>query len=250
MNKKDKIISYLSILRLPAIKDTLDETLIQAEKEKMTYQELLYDIFHTEVKQKQEKARLRRLKQSRLNLNKTVDNFNYEFQSSISKAQIKQLLDFEWLEQAFNLIFLGPPGVGKTHLANGIGLKAVDTGYKVIFINMDELIMVMKTSEVIKKSLQLLKKIKKTDLIIIDELGYLPINKQEANDFFQLINEMYEQTSVILTSNKSLGKWGEVLGDQVITTAILDRVMHHSEIFNLTGKSYRLEHREKIINPV
>ncbi|MFW6271348.1 MAG: IS21-like element helper ATPase IstB [Bacillota bacterium] len=250
MNKKDKIISYLSILRLPAIKDTLDETLIQAEKEKMTYQELLYDIFHTEVKQKQEKARLRRLKQSRLNLNKTVDNFNYEFQSSISKAQIKQLLDFEWLEQAFNLIFLGPPGVGKTHLANGIGLKAVDTGYKVIFINMDELIMVMKTSEVIKKSLQLLKKIKKADLIIIDELGYLPINKQEANDFFQLINEMYEQTSVILTSNKSLGKWGEVLGDQVITTAILDRVMHHSEIFNLTGKSYRLEHREKIINPV
>lgn len=248
MNKKDKITDFLTILRLPGIKETLDDKLIRAEKEEITYQDLIYDLLKVEVEQKQEKARLRRLKQSRLNPIKTVDSFNYEFQTSVSQRQVKQLLDFEWLEQAFNLIFLGPPGVGKTHLANAIGLEAVNTGYKVIFISMDDLIMTLKTSEVTKKSRLLLKKIKKVDLLIVDELGYLPVNKQEANDFFQLINELYEQTSIILTSNKSLGKWGEVLGDQVITTAILDRLMHHSEIFNLSGKSYRLEHRQKIID--
>lgn len=147
----------------------------------------------------------------------------------------------------FNLIFLGPSGVGKTHLVNAIGLKAITTGYKVIFISMDHLIKTLKTQEVIKKSQQLLKKLNKADLVIIDELGYLPVTKQEANHFFQLINDFYEQTSIIITSNKGLSKWAEVLGDQVITTAILDRIMHHSEIINLSGKSYRLEHREKVI---
>ena len=132
-------------------------------------------------------------------------------------------------------------------MAQGLGLKAVATGYKVIFISMDHLIKVLKTKEIIKKSQTLFNKLKKADLVIIDEFGYLPVSKAEANLFFQLITDFYEQTSIIITSNKSFSKWAEVLGDQVITTAILDRIMHHSEIFNLTGKSYRLENREKII---
>lgn len=247
MNKKSQIKTYLSILRLTAVKNILDDILIKAEQDKITYQDLIYDLLKIEVETKQEKARQRHLKQSNLSPDKTIDSFNFEFQNSISKRQVKQLLDFEWLEQAFNLIFLGPPGVGKTHLANAIGLEAINTGYKVVFISMDQLIKTLKTQEVIKKSQQLLKKLKKADLVIIDELGYLPISKQEANHFFQLVNDFYEQTSVIITSNKGLSKWAEVLGDQVITTAILDRIMHHSEIFNLSGKSYRLEHREKVI---
>ena len=144
-------------------------------------------------------------------------------------------------------MFLGPPGVGKTHLANGIGIEAVNEGYKVIFLNMDQLIKVLKTHEVVKKNERKLKKIRKADLLIVDEVGYLPIKKQEANDFFQIITELYEQTSVVITSNKGFGKWAEIMGDQIITTAVLDRIMHHSEIFNLSGKSYRLENREKII---
>jgi len=247
MNKKENIKNQLTVLKLAAIKDILDDTLIKAEQEQMSYQDLLYELFNHEVKVRQQKAFKRRFKQSYLNNDKSLENFDFSFQNSLSKKQINQLLDFEWLEQAFNLIFLGPPGVGKSHMAQGLGLKAVATGYKVIFISMDHLIKVLKTKEIIKKSQTLFNKLKKADLVIIDEFGYLPVSKAEANLFFQLITDFYEQTSIIITSNKSFSKWAEVLGDQVITTAILDRIMHHSEIFNLTGKSYRLENREKII---
>src|SRR6056297_1379754 len=124
----------------------------------------------------------------------------------------------------------------------------LNADYRVIFITMDELMQTLKTQEVIKRSEKLLKKIRSADLVIIDELGYLPVSKIEANLFFQLISDFYENRSIIVTSNKGLSKWAEVLGDPVITTAILDRLMHHSEIFNLSGKSYRLENRKKIFS--
>lgn len=247
MNKKDNIKNQLTVLKLAAIKDILDDTLIKAEQDKISYQDLLNDLFNHEVKIRQQKAFKRRFKQSNLNKDKTLENFDFSFQNSLSKREINQLLDFEWLEQAFNLIFLGPPGTGKSHMAHALGLKAIESGYKVVFISMDYLIKVLKTKEIIKKSQTMFNKLKKADLVIIDEFGYLPVSKAEANLFFQLITDFYEQTSIIITSNKSFSKWAEVLGDQVITTAILDRIMHHSEIFNLTGKSYRLENREKII---
>jgi len=247
MNKKDKIKEYLSILKLNTVKDMLEEILIKAEKNDISYQNILHEILEVEVKAKQKRAQNRRFKQSKLNSYKDLSRFNFDFQNSITNKEINQLLDFEWLEQAFNLIFLGPPGVGKTHLANGIGLKAVNYGYKVKFFDMENLIRILKTHEVAKKSRLELKRIKKCDLLIIDEIGYLPISKEEANKFFKLISELYEQTSIIITSNKGFSEWTEILGEQEITTAILDRIMHYSEIFNLKGKSYRLECREKIL---
>ena len=246
MNKKEEIKEYLSILKLNTVKDTLGDILIKAEKNDTSYQNILHEILEIEVKAKQKRAQKRRFRQSKLNPDKELKDFNFKFQKSITEKEINQLLDFEWLEQAFNLIFLGPPGVGKTHLANGIGIKAVNHGYKVKFFDLEKLIKILKTHEVVKKSRLELKRIKKCDLLIIDEIGYLPISKEEANKFFKLISKLYKQTSIIITSNKGFSEWTEILGEQEITTAILDRIMHYSEIFNLKGNSYRLECRENI----
>jgi len=128
MNKKDIIKNQLTVLKLAALRNILDEALIKAEQDQLSYQELLYELFNYEVEVRQQKAFKRRFKQSNLNKDKTLENFDFSFQNSLSQREINQLLDFEWLEQAFNLIFLGPPGVGKSHMGHGLGLKAVEAG--------------------------------------------------------------------------------------------------------------------------
>jgi DNA replication protein DnaC len=156
-------------------------------------------------------------------------------------------MDMCWLEQAYNVMFLGPPGVGKTHLAVSLGIAAVDAGYHVAFTNMDELIKWLKTESISALSKKRLKRIVSAGLVIIDEVGFMPISREEASLFFQLVSQLYQQTSVIITSNKGFEEWAEFMGDTVITTAILDRLVHKCELFNMTGESYRLKHREAII---
>jgi len=142
---------------------------------------------------------------------------------------------------------IASPGVGKSHLAVGLGIRAVELGYHVSFITMDELMRTLKTAEILAKSKRRLKHITTADLLIIDEVGFLPISRPEANLFFQLVSKLYQNTSIIITSNKGFDEWPEFLGDPVIATAILDRLVHNSELFNMTGDSYRLKHRNTII---
>jgi len=132
-------------------------------------------------------------------------------------------------------------------LAVSLGIAAVNTGYSVLFIHMDQLIHTLKTQEISPKSKNKLKKLYQVDLVIIDEVGFQPVNRNEANLLFGVINQLYQQTSIILTSNKGLVEWGEFMGDPVITAAMLDRLMHKCEIFNMEGDSYRLTHRETIL---
>jgi DNA replication protein DnaC len=247
MNLLTQVREQLGNLTMTHGGRNLETILEKAQKEEWTALKLLHELFATEINGRQDKARERRLKAANLPYIKSLDDFDFAFQNSISKRHMKQLADMAWLEGAYNIMFLGPPGVGKTHLAVALGLAAIDAGYRVHFTQMDDLIHVLKTEAISSKSRQKLKNLYNASLVILDEVGFQPITRQEANMLFALINRLYQQTSLILTSNKGFEEWGEFLGDPVITSAMLDRLMHKCELFNMTGDSFRLKHRERIL---
>ena len=232
--------------RMTETSKELPNFLRKAEAHSWTYQEFLNELLNYEASRREEKMIERNLKWAKFPYQKGLDEFDLQEQRSLSARQLKQLRELSWLEQSFNLIFLGPPGVGKTHLSIGLGLAAIQNGYRASFVSMGELVPLLKTEEYLRKSQIQLNRIRKADLIIIDDLMYMAMDQHEANLFFHLINHLYERSSIILTSNKGPEDWGELLGDQGITTAILDRILHRSEVIHLDGDSHRIKYRESV----
>ncbi|MGI5852463.1 MAG: IS21-like element helper ATPase IstB [Peptococcales bacterium] len=241
-----KLKEKMKTLKVSEMAKVLDDFLLEAETKELSYQVFLDKLTDYEILKREEKQRDKWLKWAAFPEYKTLESFNLAEQQSLSKRQLEQLKELLWVEKMYNLLLLGPPGVGKTLLSIGLGIEAINHGYKVSFIQMGDLIHLFKTQEISRSSRARMKRIVSSDLVIIDDLMFMAMDSTEANMFFQLINKLYGQTSIIITSNKGPEDWGELLGDPAITTAILDRIIHKCEVIHLNGDSYRVKHRQTI----
>ncbi len=246
MDKTRSIEDLARNLKLKNLQLNLSSIIERAEKLDSSYQDIILEVLKGEVELRDIKAREARIKNAGFPIIKKIEDFDLIFQKSITQRQINRLVELEWIDKMYNLIFLGPPGVGKTHLAIALGYKAVEEGYKVSFSTIDNLMLSLKTQDISRKSKCKINRILSSNLVIIDEMGYLPISREEANLFFQLISALHEQASIVITSNNSFDEWAELLGDPALTTAVLDRISYRCELFNMTGKSYRLENRKSL----
>lgn len=246
MNDLKGLQDLFRTLRLAETASYLPELIKKAETKELSYQKFLLEVMGYEQKRREEKMFEKRLKWAAFPYIKSLDEFNLSEQTSLSQKQFNQLKDLTWLDQLYNILLLGPTGTGKTFLSIGLGLEAIKQGYKVSFITMGELIHSLKTEEITRKSQIRLKRLRDSNLVIIDDLMFMAMDQREANLFFHLINDLYNTSSIILTSNKGPSDWGELLGDPAITTAILDRIIHRAEIIQFDGDSYRMKYRTSI----
>ena len=244
MKVYENTMHLLNSLKLRGILSRLDEEINEAETMKVSYINFLNTLLQVEITDRRERRLRRNMTAAHFPVEKTVEGFEFGRVKGVTKSEISQLLDFGWLDNHHNLLWFGPPGVGKSHLSIALGIKAIQAGYSVCFERITNLIKHLKTSEIQRASGFRINRIMKSDLVIIDEIGYTPIERKEANLFFNLISEMYERKSIIITSNKSFEGWAEMMGDEIMTTALLDRLLHHARVFNLTGESYRLKGKE------
>jgi len=241
----ERLHANLVKLKLNTVSTILDNYLEIAAKEGKTTMEVLDYLIDQEKHAKDASSRETRMRLAGFPAKKRLEDFNFEFQPSIDKTVISDLALLRFIYNAENVVFLGPPGVGKSHLAVAIGIEAVQAGLSVYFANAGILIERLKKANsegLLEDKIRTLAKYK---LLIIDEMGYLPFDSNGANFFFQLVSKRYEKTSTIFTSNKSYGEWGEIFHDQVIAAAMLDRILHHCTTINIKGESYRLKDRKK-----
>jgi len=251
----ERVKESLEFLNMKHTLEILDNYLERAIAEKVNIVEVLDHILTAEAKAKKGRAVENQIQMSGFPFRKTLEVFDFDFQPSIDKTQIDELATMRFVENKENVIFLGTPGVGKTHLAVALGMIAAQHRYSTYYINCNTLIEQLNKAHFENRLPERLKHFAKYKVLIIDEIGYLPMDIKGANLFFQLIAKRYEKNSTILTSNKMFSQWNEVFSDLTIASAILDRLLHHCTVVNIKGESYRLKERkefmrqkEKIVN--
>ena len=236
---------HLETLGLAQAAAVLDARLERASKQETTYVEFLADLLGTETAARRQRYLLTRTRLAHLPFHRTLADFDFSFQPSIDERQVRELATLSFVADAANLVLLGPPGVGKTHLSVALGIEAIAKGYGVYFVNASALIEDLRAAMMEHRLERRLRVYLAPKVLIIDEFGVWPYDRVAATALFQLISARYERGSVLLTSNKGFGDWGEVLGDSVIATAILDRLLHHSHVLNIRGDSYRLREKRR-----
>lgn len=240
-NIRKSIKEYCKILSLPQVALSYEKESENAAKAKLSYQEYLYKVLQNQVVVRVDNSINAKIKKAKFPFIKSIEEFDFSFQPQVEEKLLRELCNLNFLSESKNIIFIGPPGVGKTHLSVSIGLKAAQARKRVLFFTAEDLINELISAEMSRRLQEYIDSLSRIDLLIIDELGYLEIGKHAASMFFKLISKRYERTSTIVTSNKPFEEWGEIFGDEVVATAILDRLLHHSYPFLIQGKSYRVK---------
>lgn len=235
----ERIENNLDCLRLIGMKKVYSQLTQEAHKDSLSYTQYLDLLLQEEVATKQSYRFQLLLREAAFPYTKTLESFNFSYQPNLDQRKINELFNLDFALKRENVIFLGPPGVGKTHLAIALAIKACQKGIRTYFLTMNNLIKKMR-GESNQRSPRL-RRYYLSPLLIIDELGYLPLNQEDSNLFFQFVSHHYERHSLIITSNKGFRDWGDIFGDKVIASAILDRLLHHSHVINIKGSSYRLK---------
>lgn len=239
--KIEKVRDLLLTLKLKTMADVLEETLRKAQRGNLPPLDILYILASQEIASRQERLTKTRIVQARFPVLKTIDAFNFSFPKSINKSQVMGLFDLHFIKEKGNAIFLGPPGTGKTHLVLALGYHACLNGIKTYFTTAINLINVLSASLADHSFLKAMKLFTSPQLLIIDELGYLPVDKQGAELLFQVTSNRYECGSIVITTNRAFRNWGEILNnDNTLASALIDRLIHHGMLVQIKGDSYRV----------
>ena len=245
----DTTVERLQRLGLLHAAEHLGERLEQASKDNLAPHRFLDRLLADELSEREQRRVSTSLKLSGLPTGQTLGNFDFAFQPAIERSRIETLATCAWLRARETLLIQGPPGVGKTHLAVGLGVKAVENGFSVLFLRLEELIAALRRDADLPPARLRRRKYLNVALLIIDEMGFEPMDRQAASLFFRLVGYRYGRGSILITTNKGIKDWPELLaGDEVLATAILDRLLHHSHVINIKGRSYRLRDLEQAIS--
>jgi DNA replication protein DnaC len=233
-------------LNLTHLEAVLPQVLQAAQREQWTYETFLERALSAELDGREQKAIARRLKAARIPSKKTLDGFDFSFQPTLSERRLRELADLSFVRTCTNIVFLGPPGTGKTHLSLALADRALTAGYSVLFTTLTELAQTLESASHPGLMRQRLRRYIAPSLLAIDEVGYTKLSQEQARHFFELVAARYEHGSIVLTSNTSFAGWGTLLGgDEILATALLDRLLHHAEVISINGRSYRMKEQKK-----
>ena len=242
MSLRDQIRAQLADLKMPGALEALDAVLARVDGGHLSAPEAIRAVLHAQITLRNARRLEAAMRSSRLPAVKTFADFDFSFQPSIRREQIDSLATLGFVERRENVVLLGPPGVGKTHLAIALAIAAAQHGRRVYYGTLGELITSLEEAQTAGKLIPRMKTLTHPALLVVDEIGYLPISRTGAMLFFQLMGRRYERASTVLTSNKGFEEWGEVFGDDVMAAALVDRLLHHCHIVNIRGNSYRMRH--------